>query len=297
MLTTIEVPERGSVASSPPLMRSENRWTQKDSQRPFICRRLIRAKSCVVRQERRPLIHRRPDYGWLADELAGESAGREVIPRRAVVSHRRERNPRSGLVVESLLQPANDVSEWDMSHAVELGRCIGSVALEVLRNDREIRRCESDHRMSCAGTHDESVDDGIVRVSEFVAVDCYRSRRVSPERDSFWVASELGYVVSDPFYSEPLIEVAEVQFVGLEACCVWPAEDVETVIDADHDVLPASLHPAAGVVIRDIDSTYTHEPMLNCKGYVTYQFEKNPHGSKPPLAAELWHCLSTEPKH
>ena len=210
MLTTIEVPKRGSVASSPPLMRSENRWTQKHPQSPFICRRLIRAKGCVVRQERRPLIHRRPDYGWLADELAGESAGREVIPRRAVVSHRRERDCWSGLIVESLLQPGSDIAEGYISHAVKLGRCIGSIALEMLRNSRKIRRCEFDHRMSCTGTHDESVDDGIVRVSEFVAVDCYRSCRVSPKCDTSWIASELSNVVSDPFDSKPLIEVSEV---------------------------------------------------------------------------------------
>lgn len=77
--------------------------------------------------------------------------------------------------------------------------------------------------------HNQSRDDGVLRVGEVVVVDADGSCALTPKSDAFWVTTKVGDVVTDPLKGKALVKETKVLLVISKTCCIRLPENAQTV--------------------------------------------------------------------
>lgn len=83
---SIQVSEGGDISASPSIVRRENRWTQKDTQSPLICKRLVWPICSIVGKKGRLFVDCRTNNGRHVDEVARQRTCGMVRPDCAIIS-------------------------------------------------------------------------------------------------------------------------------------------------------------------------------------------------------------------
>jgi hypothetical protein len=107
---------------------------------------------------------------------------------------------------------------------------------------------------SNSGTGDRCSDDGIIRPGEKIHIRGGRSSALAPKRDLFWIATEGSYILRYPLGGHTLVLHCEVG-AAIESSSVGKAEDIDTVVGSDNNVILRSMDPVRRKLCWDIDTS------------------------------------------